>query len=123
LGAAAGGLLGHKLGHHGALGAIGGALAANLLGKDKKKHRDDKYGDEGIAYGDDASSHHSGHHSSHHGHHHHSSHHGSHSGSSYGGSSYGPSSAALAADSAYGGHGHHRHHRSRSRGHEDSDED
>jgi len=31
LGAGAGGLLGHQVGH-GALGAIGGALAANLIG-------------------------------------------------------------------------------------------
>jgi hypothetical protein len=34
LGAAGGGMLGHQVGH-GGLGAIGGAIAANLLGGDK----------------------------------------------------------------------------------------
>jgi hypothetical protein len=35
IGAMGGGLLGHQVGGHGGLGAIGGAIAAQMLGGDK----------------------------------------------------------------------------------------
>ena len=138
LGGVAGGILGHKAGH-GALGAIGGAIAANLLGgKDKKKRRDDRYGDDGLAYGSShgggssyggGGSSYSGHSSSHHG----------------GGSYLGPGSAAVgglyagsqqsSGGSSHSGRRHHHHshhhgshrshsrHSSRSRGVSDGEED
>jgi len=100
LGAATGGFVGHKAGHHGILGALGGALTAGVVdhfrskSKDRKNSRRDD-DDDGLAYGD------SGRHSRP------SSGYGP--GSSYAGSSVGGGSA-LHPDDANKHHHHHRRH-------------